>query len=144
MVSCKEKVLVESDPDYAPKYTGSYYTVTLFDTYNTDEAWEVTKLDKNLLGITYKVVYNVTKPIKTSSTFIYTLKNVIIQDSVTIKFNENADVDRDGAKLRAKVEGTGKKFVSKGVTIIGINDLKMTDLTTNEVTKREYLEFKKK
>jgi hypothetical protein len=142
MFSCKEKEEVETNPDHTPRYVGSYYTKTAMDTYSSDEQWVVTKVDKNILGITYKVVYNVTKPVKFTSTETYTLKNVMVKDSVTIVFNENADLDRDGTKGRAKVEGTGKRSTANGLIKVGII-FKITDLADNKVTTRELLEFKK-
>jgi hypothetical protein len=142
MFSCKEKEPVETDPDFTSRYVGSYYTKTAMDTYDSDEQWVVTKVDKNILGVTYKIMYNVTKPVRFTSTETYTMKNVMIKDSTTIVFNENADLDRDGTKGRAKVEGTGKKSTANSLTKIGII-FKITDLADNRVTTREYLEFKK-
>jgi hypothetical protein len=142
MFSCKEKEVVKTEPDFTPQYVGSYYTKTAMDTYDSDEQWVVTKVDKNILGITYKINYNVTKPVRFTSTETYTMKNVVVKDSSTIVFNENADLDRDGTKGRAKVEGTGKKSTANGLTKIGII-FKITDLADNRVTTREFLEFKK-
>jgi hypothetical protein len=143
--SCKEQEVVEElDPDYSSNFVGSYSTKTLFDTYNTVEVWDITKLDKNLLAIGYTIVYNSTGLVNKKYTYIYSLKNVVAKDSATIVINESADWDFDGTKLRAKLEGTGKKSTVNGLTMISIGDLKITDLADNKVTTREYLEFKKK
>jgi hypothetical protein len=143
LISCKDKEVVEQDPDYATEFVGNYYTDTAFDTYGTHEDWTVERIDKNLLGITYKEVINITKPIKQTVTYIYTLRNVLVTNATTIVINENADFDKAGSKIRAKVEGTGLKLQADGISKIGIT-LKITDLSNNDVTTREYLEFKKK
>jgi hypothetical protein len=142
--SCKDKGDgVDAETDFAPEFVGNYSTTTAFDTYSTNEDWTVERLDNNLLGITYKVATKISKPFPVSRTDVYALKNVTIKDAATFIISENADLDRDGTKLRAKVEGTGVKLTEGGQTKIGIT-FKITDLATNAVTTREYLEFKKK
>ena len=142
-ISCKKHEEIVEDPDLAVDFVGNYFTATANDTYNTNEDWVVKRLDKNLLEISYKVVTNYSKPQPLTLTYVYTLKNVVVNNATTLTINESADVNKNGTAARSKVEGTGVKSSSGGVTKIGIT-LKITDLPGNMVTTREYLEFKKK
>ena len=143
LASCKDKEVVDADPDLSTDFIGNYFTATANDTYNTNEDWAITRMDKNLLQITYKVVTNYSKPQPLTLTYVYTLKNVVINNATTFTVNESADVDKNGTMARSKVEGTGVKLDVNGLTKIGIT-FKITDLADNKVTTREYLEFKKK
>lgn len=142
-LSCKKDEEVEPDQDLAADFVGNYFTATANDTYNTNEDWVVKRLDNNLLEIDYKVVTNYSKPQPLTLTYVYTLKNVVVNNATTFTVNESADVDKNGVAARAKVEGTGVKSSSGGLAKIGIT-FKITDLPGNMVTTREYLEFKKK
>ena len=142
-ISCKKDEEIVEDPDLAVDFVGNYFTATANDTYNTNEDWVVKRLDKNLLEISYKVVTNYSKPQPLTLTYVYTLKNVVVNNATTLTINESADVNKNGTAARSKVEGTGVKSSSGGITKIGIM-LKITDLPDNMVTTREYLEFKKK
>ena len=143
LVSCKDKEVVDPNPDLSADFVGNYFTATANDTYNTNEDWVVKRVDKNLLEISYKVVTNYSKPQPLTLTYVYTLRNVVITNATTLTISESADVDKNGTMARSKVEGTGVKSVVSGVTKIGIT-FKITDLADNKVTTREYLEFKKK
>ncbi len=140
--ACKDKEVVEEEKDYAPDFIGNYSTQTATSTYSTTETWVVTRQDKDILAIEYKIVHNQTIPINKTETLIYSLKNVTITDESTLVINESADWSYNGTKLRAKVEGTGKKGVYNGSPGVGIT-FKITDLANNSVTEREYLVFKK-
>lgn len=140
--SCKDKEVVEEEIDFALDFVGNYSTQTATSSYGTVESWVVTRQDKDLLAIEYKVIINYTLPISRTETHIYSLKNVKAIDENTFVINESADWSNNGTKARALVEGTGKKVVTNGASGIGIT-FKITDLANNTPTNREYLVFKK-
>ncbi|QRR01002.1 hypothetical protein [Dyadobacter sandarakinus] len=146
MGACKhDDEAVTPEFDFAPEFTGNYWTTTIDGPTTINHDWVVTPLVKNQLGIVYTKVVKVTA----AGTVLtlnqkYTLVNVVPSTADTFTINETVDVEQDnGVLLRQKVEGVATKIVNgSGIPQINIT-LKLTNTASNASTE-EYLEFKKK
>lgn len=141
--SCNDKV-TDVDVDYSTEFVGQYYTDTEFESYKTNQTWEVTRLDKNLLAIDYQILTSITKPFKLERSELIPLRNVQVVKAGNIKIDETVDLARDGKPVRVRVEGTGTSSLNDNKVMIVGTSFKITELDSNVETETEFLEFKKK
>jgi hypothetical protein len=135
---------MDVDVDYATEFIGEYYTDTDFESYKTNQTWEVTRLDKNLLAIDYKILTTIKIPRKIEITEMIPLRNVQVLKSGNIKIDETVDLARDGQPVRVHVQGIGTMSLNANNVMVVGTSFKITELDSNVENETEFLEFKKK
>ncbi|PWJ57326.1 hypothetical protein CLV98_10733 [Dyadobacter jejuensis] len=145
MGACKDKNNEpEPDPDYSTEFVGQYGTTTAKDGISTVQTWDVSRVDKNLLGIKYTVAYTITAPGKVfTSTDIYNLDKVVVIDALNFRIDQQALYTDDGFEKIRTVQGDGVKIRdANGDIKLGIT-MNLIDQDGSSQSSG-YLEFKKK